>query len=112
MRRIELRLQPWEAARYLYATPAGGCENLGVGVDLLQKDFLGNRADDLLAHLAVLEEKKRGNVVNAKLLRQLRLGFDVYFNDLDLVRKFAGDLLEERGRSSYRGRTTRPRNQR
>lgn len=53
-------------------------------VDFFDQHLLGRAADDLFADGAALEEKKRGDVVDAELLCELLLVIDVDLHDLTL----------------------------
>ncbi len=84
------------------------------GGDLVEAGLqvaLAAEADDLFGHLAVLEKQQRGDGADAVFGGEGLVVVNVDLADVDAAGIFLREFIEDRARSSCRGRTIRPRNQ-
>jgi hypothetical protein len=66
-------------------------------VDPAEQIFFARHAGDLIAQLAVFEEKQGRDGANVVLKRKALIFVHVYLRDLDCAGFFAGNLVQERG---------------
>src|SRR5215510_12837608 len=82
---------------YLHGTAPSGVQlaesTLYNLIDCRQKRLLRDGADDLVLHLAVLEEEQIRNRAHSEAGRCERIVVDVHFDDLELARELARELV-------------------
>ena len=69
---------------------------------------LGDRTDNLLDHLAVLEHENRGDAADIVTARRVHRFVHVQLHDLDLTRVVVGDFRDGRGEHVTRAAPFRP----